>query len=735
MKETMSQRNKLSRPKPQPQIGGAQTDLSAWTPDRSVRSMPAGLQREDGEYVSLEALLQLLWRQRRVLVISLLSGLVLAGILYKAQPKMYQAKATLEVQLPNDDYMNHRQLDPSLATGSNLMEPYLQTQLRLIQSDAILGRAAAKMSLAENREFLPVAPWWKKFTTAEAASSATPAVLPRVRLMDDIRTRLDARVLFNTQIIQIAFEAEDPKLAADFANTIAEQYQALSVDRKVEAVNQTGDLLGQQIADAQRGLAEAEKRLQDYVSTSGLLSGGDKDSVAEQRLRQLQISLTAAQDARITDQARYEEAMAAAAKDGGDGLESDSLRAYRMRITELRQQIAQNSEVLQPTHYKVRELQAQLNEVEQAFERERVGTVRRLNSQFQASQARESALNQDYERQVGRASREMTNSVRYASLKSDVETHQHLYSSLVERSKEAGVLSAMRASNVKVVDAAEIPYLPIRPLKQIYAAVGLGAGLLPGLLIAFARDRRQQRPRPATSSLQPLGLRSLGVVPHFEPSTATEEVELASWTSPQSEFAQVIEGASHFLFPRGAWPRVVGISSPHNGAGKTTVACNLAIEIARTGKSVLLVDADHHTPRIHEIFGIDNLSGFTDMAGAAPGTETGLVSAWVTRIPNLAVLSCGQGRLTMPGRFDEVVDALRSEFDAVIVDLPAVLADDVTISAGNCLDSMAVVISSEYTTPQSAELAVRRLTVARAPLVGAIFNKVSQSRRLSSSRV
>ena len=727
----------------QPQIRGKSFAVPGALAERSPSRAENPLAAAPGEniepgYMSLEGILQMLWRQRITLVLCMLAGFSLAGILYKAQPKFYQARATLEIQLPNDDYMNHRQLDPTQEPGSNMMEPYLQTQLRLLQSDSILIRVADKVHLADTAEFRPVKPWWKKFTTAEAAGLEPEKVpaMSRGQFGDSIRERLDTRVFFNTQVIQISFEAEDPKLAAQFINTLAAEYQAQMVDRQVDSVNQTGDLLGKQIEDARRALEESEKRLQEYVSTSGLLSGGDKDSVAEQRLRQLQGSLTSAQDARITDQARYEEALSNNAKGGEDVLDSEALRSYRMRISDLKQQLAQNSEILQPEHYKVRELQAQLNEVERAYQREREGTMRRLKSQFDSSRAHEQALLRDYNQQVGRASHQMTNSVRYASLKANVDTHQLLYSSLVQRSKEATVLSAMRASNVKQVDAADIPYKPIRPLKPVYAAFGLGAGLLPGLLLAFARDRHQQRPalRP-TSSVQPLGLRSLGVIPQFAPSTATEEVELASWTSPESPFARVIEGASHFVFPRGAWPRMVGITSPHNGAGKTTVACNLAIEVARSGKSVLLVDADHQSPRLHEVFNITNQTGLTDMVGATSEAQAGLVSAWVTKIPNLAVLSCGQGRLAQPDRFRDVVAGLRAEFDAVIFDLPAVLADDFTTGAASCLDSVAIVISSEYTTPQSAELAVRRLAVARAPLAGALFNKVCQaapSRRLSS---
>ncbi len=499
------------------------------------------------------------------------------------------------------------------------------------------------------------------------------------------------------------------------------------MSRQVDTLHQTGDLLRGRIAEARRSLGDAEKRLQDYVSTSGLLSGGDKDSVAEQRLKQLQGALTAAQDARISDQTRYEAARAAVERGETDLLENDSLRTYRLRITELRQQLAEASQIFLPEHYKVRQLQGELAEVERSYLREREAALQRLKNQYQASEAREQELLKNYTEQVGRTAEQMTDSVRYSSLKSDVETQQQLYNSLVQRTEEASVISAMRTSNVKVVGLADIPYKPVRPLKTLYAALGLGLGAVPALMIAFGRDRRRRREVERTGPI-PLGLRSLGVIPHFESSGIFEMPEFVSWTSPESTFARVIEGASHFLAPRGTRSCVIGTTSPHNGAGKTMVACNLAIELARSGRSVLLIDADHNTPKLHEIFDLNvHMAGFSDWAGTDGELKSGLISAWVTRIPNLAVMACGERRFNSFSRYREIVEALRSEFDAVVFDLPAVLAGDVAASLGACLDSVAVVISSNYTTPQGAELAVRRLALARVPIAGVLYNLVSRS--------
>ena len=680
-----------------------------------------GGETNESNYLSFEWVLAVLWRQRKAVLLSLLAGAAIAAVSYAMQSKVYRARTTLEIQMPNGDYLNHRQLDQNVEPGALLMEPFLQTQLRLLQSDTMLMRVVKKLELSEDPEF-------RLKPTFLNPGESQPPKAGSGPLLEAVRARLDARMLGQTQIVEISFEAREPKLAARFVNTLAAEYQNLAISRQVESVNQTGDVLSGQLEAVRGSLKAAERLLQDYVSTSGLLSGGDKDSVAEQRLKQVQGVLTAAEDARISDQARYEGARAASGPNGGDLVESDTLRGYRVRMTELRQQLAEASEVLQPAHYKVRQLKAELAEVEQAFEREREGTLRRLGGAYQASRAREQALLADYNQQVNRASQQMTNSVRYTTLKRDVETQQQLYDSMIQRTKEASVLSAMRTSNVKVVDPADIPYRAVRPQKSLYAALGLTAGSLFGLLIAFGRERRASRVARQKSDSPP-GLRSLGVIPHFLRAIATEEPETAVWTSPESSFSHVIEGASHFLVPLASGPRVVGITSPNIGEGKTTVACNLAVEVARSGRTVLLIDADHCSPRLHEVFRIgNNVRGFSEMARAGAGSASGLDSIWVTRIPNLAVLPCGKNSLNAGhDHVPAAITRLRSEFDVLVFDLPAVLASDSAARVAACLDSVALVVSADRTTAKGVETAVRRLALERAPLVGALFNRVKTS--------
>src|SRR5580693_1904102 len=205
---------------------------------------PAGLERDsdvapdasEPEFVSFDGVFKILWRQRSAVALCLLAGLTISGVVYALQPKMYQARTTLEIQLPNDDYLNHRQFDPSQGPGPVMIEPFLQTQLRLLQNDALVLQAAGKLDLVHAREFRPKTPWWQYLVPASILpanlAAKPPAELARGPFLEILHERLDARILGDTEIVEITFESQDAKLAAQFVNTLAAEYQKLSLSRQ-----------------------------------------------------------------------------------------------------------------------------------------------------------------------------------------------------------------------------------------------------------------------------------------------------------------------------------------------------------------------------------------------------------------------------------------------------------------------------------------------------------------------
>jgi len=189
--------------------------------------------------------------------------------------------------------------------------------------------------------------------------------------------------------------------------------------------------------------------------------------------------------------------------------------------------------------------------------------------------------------------------------------------------------------------------------------------------------------------------------------------------------------ADHLLYSsqRASRPRVISVTSATHGEGRTFVACNLATVLAQSGSKVLLVDADRVNPRVHEIFGVSNESGFTELilqqSGRAGGTATDTV--WSTGMPNLFVSPGGQGMarlatLTRDPRMPAVLDRLCSHFDIILIDTPPVFSDGDALAIGQQADGVLLVVRPGQAPVELFEASVEQCLQHGLPVIGKIVN-------------
>jgi succinoglycan biosynthesis transport protein ExoP len=238
--------------------------------------------------------------------------------------------------------------------------------------------------------------------------------------------------------------------------------------------------------------------------------------------------------------------------------------------------------------------------------------------------------------------------------------------------KEASIAAAMRASNIRVVDTARAPLSPYKPDATRNSALGVLAGLFLGVALVVMRERADRSIQEPGDSTFYLNLPELGVIPSAQaarhrlyylrrkqigaptPAAETglvksdvpEQVEMASWNHKPSMVAESVRAIlTSILFSgeNGNRPRVLVVTSGSPKEGKTTVVSNLAIALAEVHQRVLLIDGDMRRPRLHEIFGVGNERGLSDILKENVAlAESGLAGAiQETKLPNLFLLPSG----------------------------------------------------------------------------------------------
>ena len=703
-----------------------------------------------GPFLLLEYL-QILRRRKGILILIVFLGLLTSLLLTLPQTPIYQARASIEIQNFNENFLNMRNVRPTADDGASYVPGSdLQTQARILQSESLLERVAAKVDL--EKKLFPeggsgrLSAWRRALGLREGTKAST-----RENILTLIAKNLKISTTATTRLVEIRYDSTDPRLAADFVNTLTAEFIQQNLESHWKTTQQTGEWLTRQMQDVQVKLEKSEDQLQKYAQASGLLFISEKDNVAEEKLRQLQEELTKAQADRVTSQSKYELASTASPESLPEVLDDATLKEYQIKLTDLRRQLAEISSSLTPAHPAVKKVQAQVSALELALDKERTNIVERIRNEFQSAQRRERLLAANYTSQAGLMSEQAAKVTHYNILKREVDTNRQLYDSMLQNVQEAGMTSALGASNIRVVDSAVPPTRPYKPRIVLNLALGLLAGAFFGIAFVVVQERADRSIQGPGDTALYLDVPELGAIPsakairarlpaYYQNGKALENkksekgkprVELiTSYEKPSLIGDRFRATITSILYSgeNGERPRVIVITSANSEEGKTTVASNLALALAEIGQSVLLIDGDLRRPRLHEIFGVPNRWGLTDLleGKTQPNGCEGMV--FKTGFRNLYLLPSGSLVSNIPGllhspRALEFLNRMREEFHTVIIDTPPMLHMPDARVLGRLADGVILVVRSAQTMRDAAVAARQRLTDDRTRVLGTILNQ------------
>ena len=686
---------------------------------------------------------RILFRHRMLLGRFAVGGLIVAIVISLVQTPIYRVRTSLEIQGIN--FAELKGANGSAET-SGTQESYVETLVKLLQSESLLEHVIDKLKLQERP-----ATRWEAFTwrVRRIFSSRLPQ---KEQLIRRIERNLTVRTSGTSRLVEVLYESPDPALAADFANTLVSQFIELGQEERWKAAQGTAEFLTNHLNEMKVKLEQSEAQLQDYAHTSGLSVTSEKENLAEDRLKEIEGELSKAQADRISNQAKSEAAKSKPPDSLPEILEDPTMRDYRQRLTDLQRQYAELSATLTPEHYKVQRVQAQINELKSEMQKERSNVLRRVGNEYAASLRREMLLSKAQTEQQKVVADQSEKAIHYDTLKRDVDSNRRLYETMLQRVKETSLEAAMRDSNVLVVDRAKPPLLPYRPDLPVNSAIGLFSGVFLGLGFVLLRERIDRRISAPGDAQVYLDLPELGVIPLDEavasrqisnglyprrsapalPLSRADYPELATWKRKPSLVAECARTTlTSILLPgeNGDGPRVIVLTSPCPGDGKTTVACNLSIAVAEIGRKVLLIDGDLRRPRLHKVFNVDNNWGLSDVLRGDIPLETVPIEHVVreTEVSGLYVLPGGRCGVTPSNlfysqRMSMLLKRLRAEFDMIMIDAPPMIHLADARILGRQADGVILVIRAGQTTTESALIASQRFAEDGTRVLGTVLN-------------
>ena len=277
----------------------------------------------------------------------------------------------------------------------------------------------------------------------------------------------------------------------------------------------------------------------------------------------------------------------------------------------------------------------------------------------------------------------------------------------------------------EVLSTAWVPDTPVSPNVPLNLAVALIVGLFLGSALAFVRDYFDDSIKTKEMVDRVTGVTTLGLIPKV--SGGSDLVTVTHPSAPAAEAFRLLRTSVKFLGIE-RQVRVVQVTSPSPGEGKTMVAVNLAVAFAQSGDRVVLVGGDLRRPRMEEVLDVPLTPGLTAVLIGDVTLPQAIQTA--EGVPNLSVLPAGYpppnpSELLSGERARRLIDVLGQTYDVVVIDCPPVLPVTDSLVLARMADTTLLVTSANKTSKRSLTRAVELLRQVDAPLSGTVLNSAS----------
>lgn len=678
-------------------------------------------------------------------------GLFLGVIVHFGTFPIYQARTSVDIQSLNGDFMNMKSVATTNDQAPGASDTFVQTQIKLLQSETLLAETAAQFEAQPHPATInrnDLISRWRRALHVGGSSS-----VPYSAMVDYAVNHVTVKPLGLTRLIEIDCDSWDAAFSARFCGTLINTF--VTEDQKARGLEaqKTSEWLARQADDVKVKAEQSQRNLEAAVGGNGLILSQGTDSVGEDRLRDIEQELVKAQADRMEKESQAAISSSSSADSVPGIADRSTYQSYQLKLAELNGELAKLVPEFKDDYPKVMRVRNQIKQVQADLAREQNTASQRIRNEYDASRHRETLLRATYDAAAGSVSDDLKSSARVRLLRSEVDSEEQLYQTLMQRAKEAGFASAMHASTLRVVDAAKSSATPIAPRRTSSAATGLFLGLLAGVSFAFLKERHSEVLRVPGDTARLLHLQELGVIPSAKysrdamgsasvhtasPARSTTSVvpvdslQLAGWDKEFSLMAEAYRSATlSILFAESSAKKTrrYVVASPNASDGKTTVTFNLGIALSKSKLRVLLVDGDLRRPTLHTALGLPNAFGLRDLLGddseanEKPNAEIYLR----TGISNLWLLPSGPGEKNGPDllhsrNLNRLLDRLNQAFDVVLIDTPPMLhIADARLFAERA-DGVILVVRSGVTMRDDATSALERFERDRVRVIGTILN-------------
>lgn len=693
---------------------------SSTTPLRQAQSPFATASTDPS--VDLRRLWLTVLRHRTTMALTLCCAVIPTLIYITLAEPIYRATATIQIEPESAKVLPYVDVTDPLSNPLPQFELYMKTQDQVIRSGELRARVASHLK------------------TLAAPKLDT--------VLADLGKGLEVQRVEGSQLLRISYQAPDPDLAATVANTWAEEFVKLHVEKKLRTAERASAFLQSQLLNLKQKVEQAEEDLIRYARTHDFQSIDSKqDNASRQRFVYLNAETARAEKDMIARQAEYESLKRVSVEDFPENLKGPVVSSLETKAFQLEQELARLEAQFDQKWPAVVQKRNELAAVQAQLAAAKAATLARAlkesETRYTAALTEYRMLRKALQQQQLLVNRLNEASIEYNTLKRELDVNEELYQGLLKRLKEAGVSPGSELSNITIADRATSPSSAYRPRKALSLSLASILGIMLGLGLSVLFEYSSNTLADPWD-VESLGASLLGWVPKatrqlnaqaaleggaadntrtLVPLNAGPAGALSTRSQHQTTEAYRSLCASILLSRSDRPPKTILITSAIPKEGKTSVTIELAEAFTEISPPVLLIDADFRNPsltkRLHD--------------GTAEGLSTYLAGGPLriteTSTPNLYLLAAGStppNPLSLLGAArmgDLLTDLAQSgRFRFVIIDSPPFLSvADAAVLAPK-VEGVVMVVRAASTPKEIFKKAIQQLERTGCTILGAVVN-------------
>jgi uncharacterized protein involved in exopolysaccharide biosynthesis/Mrp family chromosome partitioning ATPase len=684
-------------------------------------------------------LLAALWRRRAIFsaIFVMIIGAVVAALVVLPVQYMATGSVIIAEQEPGDN-------NSSAVWAQKAGDPAdMESQLLIIGSSRVMKAAMAAPGIFELA---------MQDCTANAKIGSLLEIFGRRSICEKIKSDPDSLIEFlqprysignvgRSRVISIAYQSTLPDIAQKMANALIsafldDQRETLSSGRQHAA-----SWLWAEVRRLETELRDDDAKIQGYKRKKGLARGTNA-LIDSERLTSLTQQLSAAEATRAETAARLEEISANKGKGLADSpavLASRSVADLKQQLTMVEMRLASARSTLGDQHPALRELEHERDIVRRRFAAEISGVAAAAKRNHAAAKSLVASLKAQVEAAKADVGDAMIDQGSIETLVHGVDIKRRQYSELYKRASELDADRRVLNGSTRLVSMAELPNQPYFPKRLPFLAAGLTLATLLGATAAILRDRFDKSLRSSAELAASTGEELCVELPRLRDGARSKTFGLLEARQPVPPLKLALtladrdDALQRALFdiyssallsePKGS--RIIAVTSPLRGDGKTLLTLAFARFAATMGHRVLVVECDRANPSFASALGLEPGPGLLAALDVAAALRD---CAARTALRNLDALPVGASRKATPPqigkRIGTVLKATR-DYDFVLLDCPSADAVDTRLLIRHA-DAILLCARVGQCSAEEALAATEGLTASGGRVLGLVVNMVER---------